>query len=82
MREVKKLAKKYGWNKPAMSGLGYGQFKDYFSGKVTLDEVVDKIQTKTRQYARRQGVWFRRDQRIVWVKTFSEVEKLVKEFLR
>jgi tRNA A37 N6-isopentenylltransferase MiaA len=33
----------------------------------TLDEALDEAVRRTRQFARRQRVWFRRDPRITWV---------------
>jgi tRNA dimethylallyltransferase len=35
---------------------------------MTLDEAIDTIKTRTRQYAKRQLTWFRADKRIKWIK--------------
>ncbi len=48
----------YGWDLPAMSGLGYIQFKPYFKGKATLEVVVERIQLDTHDFIRRQYAWF------------------------
>jgi len=54
----------YGWRLPAMSGLGYIQFRPYIDhegclGKVSLDEVVERIKIETHDFIRRQYTWFR-----------------------
>jgi tRNA dimethylallyltransferase len=57
----------YGWHLPAMSGLGYAQWKPYFEGRATLEEVVVEIRRATRRFIRRQYNWFRlRDPAIRW----------------
>ncbi len=55
------LAAGYGWNLSAMSGLGYRQFKPYFEGESTLEEVVERIKFETHRFVRMQNNWFGRD---------------------
>lgn len=50
----------YGWDLPAMSSLGYLQFRPYFEGTATLDECIQRLKYDTHAFARRQGSWFRR----------------------
>lgn len=58
--EVRELLDRgYGWDLPAMSGLGYSQFKPYFEGKATLGEVIERIKLDTHDFIRRQYTWFR-----------------------
>ena len=40
-----------------------------------------KLQKDIERYAKRQMTWFKRDQRIHWVKNYKEAEKLIKRFL-
>jgi tRNA dimethylallyltransferase len=49
----------YGWELPAMSGLGYAQFKPYFAGEAALEDVVVEIKSATRRFIRHQYNWFR-----------------------
>lgn len=80
--EVKKLvSKKYHWDLPSMSGIGYRQFKDYLEGKTTLEQSVELLKKDTKHYAKRQLTWFRRDKEIKWVRSYEDAEKLVGEFL-
>ena len=66
--EVRRLvAAGYDWSLPAMSGLGYIQFRPYFAGEATLDEVEQEIKRATRRFIRQQYNWFRLgDPRIHW----------------
>ena len=80
--EVKTLAKKYSWNLPAMSGIGYRQLRPYLEGRETLAEAIEAIKRDTRHYAKRQGTWFRRDKRMNWVNTEAEAEELIRSFLK
>ncbi len=55
------LAQGYGWELPAMSGLGYIQLKPYFAGEVSLTEAIAQIKSDTHDFIRHQYSWFRRD---------------------
>jgi tRNA dimethylallyltransferase len=46
---------------------GYGEAARYLAGEWSLDEAVRVTARRTRQYAKRQRTWFRRDQRIAWI---------------
>ncbi len=82
LQEVEALMKqKYAWHLPSMSGVGYRQFKEYFEGKHSLKDVVERVKRDTRHFARRQLTWFRRDTRIHWVDSYDKAEELVRRFL-
>ena len=83
VEETKKLAEKYSWDLPSMSGIGYRQIGFYLRGEATLDEAVAILKRDTRRYAKRQMTWFKRDKRIVWIKNtdVALAEKMVKDFL-
>jgi len=81
IEEVKRLIKKYGHKPYSMSGIGYQEIIPYLQGKTTLEQAKELIKIHTRQYARRQMSWFKRDKRINWVKTESEAQKLITRFL-
>lgn len=46
--------------------VGYTELFDYIDGKYTLAEAVEKIKQHTRNYAKRQLTWFRKDKSISW----------------
>ncbi|MCL5676246.1 MAG: tRNA (adenosine(37)-N6)-dimethylallyltransferase MiaA [Patescibacteria group bacterium] len=87
IREIKKLVKMgYGWNLPAMSGLGYKEFKPYFEKKQKLAEVIKKWQTDEQNYAKKQLVWFLK-MPAVWFDItvpdfYTVVEKRICNFLQ
>jgi len=45
---------------PALQTVGYKEFFDYFDGKYTREEAIEKIKQHTRNYAKRQVTWFKR----------------------
>jgi tRNA dimethylallyltransferase len=82
--EVRRLVEAgYGWDLPAMSGLGYAQWRPYFDGRVTLQEVRAEIRRATRRFIRRQYNWFRlSDHAIRWFDaagtTVEEIEQVMR----
>jgi tRNA dimethylallyltransferase len=48
----------YTWACPAMSGLGYIQWRPYLEGNATADDVIAAIRRDTRAFVRRQYTWF------------------------
>lgn len=46
---------------------GYGEAARYLAGEWSLDDAIAVTARRTRQYAKRQRTWFRRDQRIAWL---------------
>ena len=47
--------------------LGYKEFFDYFDGRMTLEDTIDKIKKDTRHFAKRQLTWFRREKEVIWL---------------
>jgi tRNA dimethylallyltransferase len=45
----------------ALQTVGYAELFDYFEGKMTIPEAIDKIKQHTRNYAKRQVTWFKKD---------------------
>lgn len=58
---------------PALQTVGYQEIFDYIDGKYSLDTAREKIKQHTRNYAKRQMTWFRRDGDIVW-KTYESLK--------
>ncbi len=48
------------FNMQSMQGIGYKEFKGYFDGKITLEQVKNEIILNSRHYAKRQITWFKR----------------------
>lgn len=56
-------ARGYGRSARAMQSLGYTELLDFRQGACTLEQALEKIKIRTRQYAKRQVTWFRADRR-------------------
>ena len=50
----------------ALQTVGYKEFFDYFEGNYSYTEAVDKIKQNSRNYAKRQLTWFKRDKEYTW----------------
>ncbi len=51
----------------ALQGIGYKEIACALRGECPMDAAIDRIKQATRNYAKRQLTWFRRDQRVAWV---------------
>lgn len=54
-------------NPTAMQAIGYRQVVEHLRGERGLAETVTLVKTKTWQFARRQGTWFRRQLPVEWM---------------
>ena len=60
IQEVKRFIKlRVPKNKSASKAIGINEVKDFINKKTQIDEVIDRISIKTRQYAKRQSTWGR-----------------------
>lgn len=64
--EVEYLCKKYGCDLPLLNTLGYQEMKQYLAGDIKLEEAKELTILHTRQFAKRQGTWFRAYPEIEW----------------
>ncbi|WGP04893.1 tRNA (adenosine(37)-N6)-dimethylallyltransferase MiaA [Bacillus subtilis] len=53
--------------KTASRAIGYAQIQRHLAGELTAAEAKEETTIRTRQFARRQDTWFRRDPRIRWI---------------
>ena len=51
----------------SMQGIGYKEILYYLEGKISLENAVDMIKQGSRNYAKRQLTWFRRDPRAIFL---------------
>jgi tRNA dimethylallyltransferase len=56
----------------ALKTVGYTEIFNYLNGEWTLDFAIDKIKQNTRNFAKRQLTWFRKNEELVW---FNPSEK-------
>ena len=50
----------------ALQTPGYKEIVEYLEDKIALQDAIDMIKKNTRQYAKRQQTWFRKDKEIKW----------------
>ncbi|MEK7452737.1 MAG: tRNA (adenosine(37)-N6)-dimethylallyltransferase MiaA [Patescibacteria group bacterium] len=82
IEESKKLHKKrLSYNRMMTLGLEYKYLALFLQKKITKDELINKINIKTRQYAKRQMTWFKRNEDIHWISSQKEAEIILKDFL-
>jgi len=65
VREARGLYKKK-LSVTARQAIGYRELFDHFEGRITLEEAKEQIKQNTRNFAKRQITWFKRDSRIRW----------------
>jgi tRNA dimethylallyltransferase len=53
-------------NYNALQTVGYHELFDYLEGKTNLEKAIELIKQHTRQYAKRQMTWFKKDEEIKW----------------
>ena len=60
--------------------VGYQEVFDCIDGKFTKKEAIEKIKQNTRNYAKRQMTWFKKDKEIRWVnaKDILNLDELLK----
>lgn len=64
VEEVRSLLPYRGLN--ALQTVGYAEIFEYFDGKMFLEQAIERIKINTRQYAKRQLTWFKKDEEISW----------------
>lgn len=82
LKEIKKLRKsEVSWKRIEEFGMHYRAFALYLQDKISYEEAETRSLKELWQYTKRQATWFKRDQRINWVKNYGEAKKLAKIFL-
>jgi tRNA dimethylallyltransferase len=52
--------------------IGYSQLRDHLAGQLSLADAVARIQRATRQFAKRQITWFRKEPGVHWLHSFGD----------
>ena len=56
----------------ALNTVGYKEMFKYFDGEIPLEEAVRQIQSHTREYARKQLTWYKKDEKVKWFNLSDE----------
>ncbi|WP_346916095.1 tRNA (adenosine(37)-N6)-dimethylallyltransferase MiaA [Clostridium sp.] len=81
LEEVIGLEKEgYTTDMQSMKGIGYKELLQYLHGEVSKEKAIENIKQFSRNYAKRQLTWFRKDPRVKWVDKddFSKDEDIAK----
>ena len=83
-KEAIKVIKKYK-HLPSLSTIGYQEWFPFYPKFSLTDKDRKKIEEEiilhTLQFSKRQTTWFKKDERIKWIKSYKEAKKIVKNFL-
>ena len=79
LEEVKCVNEKYKLSSTAIQGLGYKEVIEYIDGKVSFDEMIEKLKMETRRYAKRQLTWFRREEKVKWCSLEMIVDTIIND---
>lgn len=81
--EVKNLKKhSLSWKKLDEFGLEYRLIAQYLQGKLTYEAMLAKLAVAIHQFAKRQLTWFKRDQRIIWLKKPAQAKNIIANFIK
>ena len=70
--EARRLRERFGANLKPFGFLGYKQLAAHLRGEVTLEEAGKQIKQETRNLAKRQLTWFRREPGVNWLAGFGD----------
>jgi tRNA dimethylallyltransferase len=76
--EVKMLVRRYGSDLKALQTLGYREVLRFLAGDYDAEQLGAEIQLRTRQYAKKQLTWFRKDPDIFWVDSTHRSDRVRK----
>lgn len=68
IEEVRALVQRPdGWSRTARQAIGYQELAAWIGdGEASLEPVIEAVMVRSRQFARRQRAWFRREERVAW----------------
>ncbi|NCU28341.1 MAG: tRNA (adenosine(37)-N6)-dimethylallyltransferase MiaA [Candidatus Moranbacteria bacterium] len=76
------------WKKMESFGLEYRYSAFYLQGKISKEEMVEKLFSQIWHFAKRQNTWFKKDRDIVWInpskktnraKTLKDIDEFLKK---
>jgi tRNA dimethylallyltransferase len=67
VEETERLVERYGYGCTPLGSLGYAQAIAVLRGEMTRDEAIAAAQQGHRNYAKRQGTWFRKEPEMQWL---------------
>jgi tRNA dimethylallyltransferase len=81
--EVKFIKENFGFSKTSIKAIGYDIILEYLNGSLSLDDCKKLILKRTKEYARRQIIWLRKEKNIIVIdRTNKDDDELVNEMER
>ena len=69
-------------NAQSMKGIGYKEMYQYLNQEISLEDAIEKIKQHTRNYAKRQITWFKRNSNINWISVNNKsIDDITKEII-
>ncbi|MGE5392138.1 MAG: hypothetical protein ACM3NH_00110, partial [Candidatus Saccharibacteria bacterium] len=63
-------------------GLEYRFLADFLEGRLDRQELETRLGTAIYRFSKRQMTWFRKDSRIIWIKSPRQAERAISNFLK
>jgi tRNA dimethylallyltransferase len=83
LKEGKRLHKQgLSWKRMESLGLEYRYMARYLSGKISLLQMTDELNSKIWQFARRQKTWFKRNKDIRWYKVSGKTNQKIISYIK
>ena len=85
VEETRRLAERYGTDLPLLQTIGYGEALRVIDGSLTPADAIRITSQRTRQFAKRQRTWFRRQHSPIWLEGpgfADEAMTLIQQHLR
>ena len=79
------LSERYGSDLPLLQTIGYGEALQVIDGSMPQTEAIRITTQRTRQFAKRQRTWFRRQHQPHWLEPATELDQamtLIEQHLR
>ena len=84
LKEIDNLhnKEKISWKRLESFGLEYRFGSQFLQKKITKKEMLEKINTESWHYAKRQKTWFKRDKETIWIDPRDNISKEIENFLK
>lgn len=79
LAETSRLLERFGRDCRPLGSLGYAEAAAALRGELALPAAIAQTQQGHRNYAKRQGTWFRKDPQIQWLEGFGEEPEILEQ---
>ena len=81
LEEARRLRERFGDRVKPFGFLGYKQLAAHLRGELTLKDAIKQTKHETRQFAKRQITWFRKEPGVQWLSGFGDEAEAQRESL-